>query len=368
MGYCPNGCGGSLSVPLDEALGIRPHQNSSDELVRLGCLFSLFVPYELAAWLLGQFSGIRVSASSLWNWVEHHGQAALAELSEQLAQHQAGQPVEPESLAESLAGLPLLVAADGVMVPMRPHPKTPKGKTVWREIKVGVLARLGTRLNRSGESVSQLLQRRVVAVLGNLEQFIPVLTLEAHRQSMESAPKVIWLSDGGRGFWRVYHQCFAHCAVAILDFYHAAGHLWRAATALFNHQAGQRQWFKQWRHALRHGQHHTLLAMLTWLVNTDLFAGKDLSTLLQVQAYFQRHQAHIRYQHFDKQQLPLGSGMVESACKWLIQQRFKGVGMRWSEPGLQHLLILRGAWVNQRFDDCFPLVPKSSLRHPSNNT
>lgn len=27
--------------------------------------------------------------------------------------------------------------------------------------------------------------------------------------------------------------------------------------------------------------------------------------------------------------LPLGSGMVESAYKWLIQQRFKGVGMRW---------------------------------------
>jgi hypothetical protein len=25
--------------------------------------------------------------------------------------------------------------------------------------------------------------------------------------------------------------------------------------------------------------------------------------------------------------LPLGSGLVESACKWLVQQRFKGVGM-----------------------------------------
>ena len=150
--------------------------------------------------------------------------------------------------------------------------------------------------------------------------------------------------------------------------YHVAGQLWRAATALFHHQAGQIQWFKRWRHALRHGQHHTLLAMLTALVDTELFAGKDLRTLLQVQAYSQRHQAHIRYQAFDKQQMPLGSGMVESACKWLIQQRFKGVGMRWSEPGLQHLLILRVAWVNQRFDDCFPLVPDSPLQHPSHNT
>ncbi|MUL39273.1 hypothetical protein BWI75_24000 [Gloeocapsopsis sp. AAB1 = 1H9] len=43
--------------------------------------------------------------------------------------------------------------------------------------------------------------------------------------------------------------------------------------------------------------------------------------------------------------LPIGSGMVESACKWLIQQRFKGVGMRWSEDGFNHLLHLRLAWL-----------------------
>ena len=353
---------------MDETLGIVKHQKSSDELVRLGCLFSIFVPYELAAWLLGQFSGLQVSASSLWHWVEHQGQIALAELSEQLSQHEAGQCIAPDVLDNTLRNLPLLIGADGVMVPMRPHPKTPKGKTVWREVKVGILTRLGKRMTRSGKSVSQLLHRRLVAVIGPLEQFIPVLQFEAHRQSMDSAPQVIWISDGGRGFWRVYRQCFAHCAIAVLDFYHATGHLWRAATALFNHQAGQRQWFKRWRHTLRHGQHQTVLAMLTSLVNTDLFTGKDLTTLLQVQAYFQRHHAHIRYQRFEQQQIPLGSGMVESACKWLIQQRFKGVGMRWSEPGLKHLLILRVMWVNHRFDELFPLVPKSSLKHPSHNT
>jgi hypothetical protein len=48
--------------------------------------------------------------------------------------------------------------------------------------------------------------------------------------------------------------------------------------------------------------------------------------------------------------LPLGSGMVESACTWLIQQRFKGVGMRWGEDGFNHLLHLRLAWVNGRFE------------------
>lgn len=336
--------------------------------MRLGCLFSLFVPYELAAWLLGQFSGLTVSASSLWNWVERCGTQALAEVSDQLAQQQSGQPIEPESLSAALAALPLVISADGVMVPMRSQPKTPKGKVVWREVKVAILARLGERLTQTGKAVVQLKQRRLVAMLGELETFIPRIELEAKRQSLANAPKVIWLSDGGRGFWRVYRQCFAHCAVAVLDFYHAAGHLWRVAAVLFPTQAARMKWFKRWRHALRHGQHRAVLAMLTFLVNTDLLANPQLTTLIQVQAYFQRHHDHIRYQHFDNQHIPLGSGMVESACKWLIQQRFKGVGMRWSEEGLNHLLILRVAWVNQRFDDLFPDVPKTGLTHPSLNS
>ena len=86
----------------------------------------------------------------------------------------------------------------------------------------------------------------------------------------------------------------------------------------------------------------------------NMSVSQSLKTLLQVPAYFQRHHRHIHYQRFHQQQLPLGSGMVESSCMWLIQQRFKGVGMRWSESGFNHLLLLRLAWTNQRFDSLFP--------------
>jgi len=72
-----------------------------------------------------------------------------------------------------------------------------------------------------------------------------------------------------------------------------------------------------------------------------------------VYAYLERHREHIDYAKYKALGLPLGSGMVESACKWLIQQRFKGIGMRWSENGFNHLLHLRLAWVNGRFDTLF---------------
>ncbi|HEY7496406.1 MAG TPA: hypothetical protein VIH59_35560 [Candidatus Tectomicrobia bacterium] len=68
-----------------------------------------------------------------------------------------------------------------------------------------------------------------------------------------------------------------------------------------------------------------------------------------VYAYLERHRDHINYEAYTALGLPLGSGMVESACKWLIQQRFTAVGRRWSEEGFNHLLHLRLAWVNGSF-------------------
>ena len=354
-------------MPLDEALGITPNQASSEELIRLGCLLSIVMPYDLSSWMLHQCTGITVSASTLWHWVERYGTSSKSRLEAQLEQYLQGESMPRESLDEVTAALRLAIAADGVMVPFRPTPKTPKGKIQWREIKVGLLVRLGYRITRAGKQVTRLYHRRLVAVLGDIDRFIPRIQLEAQLQSYQSAPQVIWLSDGGRGFWRVYRQCFANCAIGILDFYHAAGHLWRATAALFDgHSPDAIQWFKRWRSLRRHRHHQTVLDSLVALVSPDLAQGEDLETIQQVQAYFQTHQLHIRYHSFKRQQCPLGSGMIESACKWLIQQRFKGVGMRWSEDGFNHLLHLRLDWVNHRFDSLFPHVSIQQI-DPSHN-
>jgi hypothetical protein len=86
-----------------------------------------------------------------------------------------------------------------------------------------------------------------------------------------------------------------------------------------------------------------------------------------VRQYLSTHLAHIQYRAFKKLGFPLGSGMVESACKWLIQQRFKGTGMRWSESGFNHLLHLRLAWVNQHFDSLFADHPLTLELHSPNH-
>ena len=117
--------------------------------------------------------------------------------------------VQGDLPAADLAAVPLVLGADGVMVPFRPTGGQPTGKTRWQEIKVGVLARLGQHRTRTGKVVTRLHQRRLVAVLGGVEALQPRLWLEAVRQGIRQAPQVVWLSDGARGLWRLYAERLA---------------------------------------------------------------------------------------------------------------------------------------------------------------
>ncbi len=346
VGRCPNRCAGSHDAPFDAVLGIVPYQQTSIELVRLGCLLAVFLPFELAMQLLSQLCGIRLSDDTVWQWVQQFGRQAMQQLNHELVNLQQGIEPAMESIAPTLTELPLVMAADGVSVPFRAQAGTPKGRIRFQEVKIALLARLRSVATRSAQTKTRLEQRRLVAVLGNIEALQGRLQLEALRQGITTAPQVVWISDGARGFWRLFQQHFAGIAIGILDFYHAAQQLWEVAEAYGNTLPTRtpQQWFERLRHQLRHGYVHCTIQELGRLLNYPSTPASAKPALKRVQQYLSKHLAHLQYRQFKKQGFPIGSGMVESACKWLIEQRFKGTGMRWSEAGFNHLLHLRLAW------------------------
>ena len=165
---------------------------------------------------------------------------------------------------------------------------------------------------------------------------------------------MVWLSDGARGLWRLYDARLAASAMGILDLYHAVQSLWKGAAAWLDGRTTQaRRWCGWARHRLRHGQPDGVLADLVEALEVEGLPDSTRETLRALYAYLERHRDHIDYAQDKALGVPMGSGMVENACKWLIQQRFKGVGMRWSAAGFHHLLPLRLAWVNGSFEALF---------------
>ena len=315
----------------------------------------MFVPYETAAAILGMFLPIQVSPKSIWNWVQEYGRVAISKLELELNNLEQGIMPQIESMSKAILQLPLIIGADGVKVPFRPFKGSSIGKIVWREVKVGIFVRLGERIKRSGEAVYKLEQRRLIAVLGSIDLLRPQLWLEALRQNVLKTELVVWISDGGKGFWNLFSACFESFAIGILDFYHAAQNLWKAAAAwLDGRTRAARQWFTTARDQLRHGALDRILVSINKALLSEELSDDTRRKLNNVHEYLSEHREHVQYSIFKEVMgLPIGSGIVESACKWLIQQRFKGVGMRWSEDGFNNLLHLRLAWVNGRFDELF---------------
>jgi hypothetical protein len=51
------------------------------------------MPYDLSSWSLHQCTGIAVSASTLWNWVERYGASSQSRLEAQLEQDLQGESI-----------------------------------------------------------------------------------------------------------------------------------------------------------------------------------------------------------------------------------------------------------------------------------
>src|SRR4030095_16836491 len=150
-------------------------------------------------------------------------------------------------------------------------------------------------------------------------------------------------------------------ARGILDFYHAVQQLWKSAAAWLDGRTTQaRRGSGGPRPRLRHGNPEGVLADLADALEVEGLPDTARDTLRTVYMYLERHREHLDYAAHKALGLPRGSGMVESACKWRIQQRFKGVGMRWSEDGFNHLLHLRLAWVNGSFEALFQVEVRGS--------
>ena len=54
----------------------------------------------------------------------------------------------------------------------------------------------------------------------------------------------------------------------------------------------------------------------------------------------------MKYDEYIKKGYPIGSGNVESACRYLVKDRMERTGMRWKFPGAQSILSLRATFIN----------------------
>ena len=72
--------------------------------------------------------------------------------------------------------------------------------------------------------------------------------------------------------------------------------------------------------------------------------------------YFTRHRKRCDYARLKSENKPIGSGIVEAACKTVVQMRLKRSGQHWDDQGGQAILTFRSILLSKQFDKAWQEV------------
>ena len=105
------------------------------------------------------------------------------------------------------------------------------------------------------------------------------------------------------------------------------------------------QWTQQQCHALKHCGPRAVLAELLQHQVADP-SDDVLTTNL---TYLTKRVGQVQYPTYQAQGWPIGSGMVESANKLVVEARLKGSGMHWARDNVNAMLAVRNVVCNDRW-------------------
>ena len=225
---------------------------------------------------------------------------------------------------------------------------------VYREVKVGAVFEATGGPERSGLApgvfVDQAGQKHYVAHRGRAEDFGKLLYALAVRYGLQRAHQLVVLGDGAAWIWRLVAEHFSE-AVQIVDIWHAREHVWKVARAVFGPNTPEAgAWAEHACSLLVEGKIEDLVTEIVVLAPVPPEPGSSRSVPDIERDYFISNAARMRYPAFRAQGMHVGSGIAEAACKTVVSTRAKRAGMRWTPEGLDAVLAVRTAVLNDTYD------------------
>ena len=155
--------------------------------------------------------------------------------------------------------------------------------------------------------------------------------------------KYVGLADGAKDNWGFLES---RTSIQILDFWHAIGYLGTAAEVMYKTKDEAKEkklWLDNTCTALKkkHRRAAQIINEIKDFSESRQLSKEEQKNINTVITYFTNNRKRMHYARYLKQNLPIGSGVTEAACKLIVKQRLCGPGMKWKNTGAQSVLNLR---------------------------
>jgi hypothetical protein len=345
---------GRLFPPLDQKLALRA-DHWSGGVARVATRLGLQAKsFDLAAAGFSDAVGRDISGDSVARLTEGWGRSMAEQRSAE-----AERANRPGGRGERLAQRRLTevapiatqanISTDGAMMLVR--------EEGWKEVKVVAISEVRSRppnaqasaqpSRRDGDPRVELCSHSYQAGLWDADTMALHQYAEGLRRGLDYCPKRSSVNDGALWIKRITDLNFPGVP-QIVDWPHAAEHLWAVAHAVYGEQTATAQpWVEQQLDRLWTGQVAHVVAALDQL---DLQQPRWPAVVQEAPDYFRSNQDRMRYDYFRTQSYPIGSGTVESAANTVVHHRLRRPGRGWTRTHGQAMLAGLSELHSGRFE------------------
>jgi hypothetical protein len=358
---------GESDVPLDHAWNME-HQFATID-VREAVLFALsLMPAHEARQLFDKCSTFTIAESSIKKIAQHLKddlEDTIDTMLETIRQEEVIPHEETKVVAVSTDGANVLLQEPGKKKGRkRQRPGERKRETEggfdsptsYKNATVGSVSLYGDVLD--GEKSPLRLQSRYLARMP--EDKAPTLKMQLQKEVESTLRRLpedvtkIFVSDAAQGIRKeVDSNPLFDDVEKIIDYFHTTEHLSNAAEAIFGKgsSAGD-EWYETKRLLLLEeydGADHVYRSLLYFQKHYN-YPSERKESLDREVVFFRNNKDRMEYKRFRENGWPIGSGVIEAACKSIVKCRCCRSGMRWTRSGGQTILTLRSLLKSGRWD------------------
>jgi hypothetical protein len=204
--------------------------------------------------------------------------------------------------------------------PARPRPEH---KRVWASLAQSPEEVIGAMFDEAARRDPERQKRWVALVDGNLPQIAHLERLAEKR----GVPPII-----------------------VVDFIHVAQYVWKAAGALFpNQEFEQDRWTREHLLEILRGKASRVAAGMRRSATLRQM-GAERKPVDECADYLLHYSPYLHYDKALAEGVPIATGVIEGACRHLVEDRMNLTGARWSLTGAEAVLRLRALRSSGDFD------------------
>lgn len=274
---------------------------------------------------LREHYGITISASAIQNITKKHAKACY-----DMLEREADLPIGKESRC-------LIGELDGAMIPIvlfEPNESADKRKwrkTGWKEARLSVAREKG--------SVTKIF----LATLGSTERAGELLGRCAKRLGWADKTEIHCLGDGARWIYEQVERIFGTQSNYLIDFFHLSEYLAGASTTCC--KEAPKKWLKERQEEMKGNKINKVLKILKSYVEPEVVKDEN-APVRKCLRYMENRPGQFNYRRAILEELPIGSGEIESGNRSVVQKRLKIPGAWWNTDTAEHMLALRCVRIN----------------------